>query len=70
MSNNKAEIEKDLCKGCRLCVEFCPKQCIALGSDINILGYQFAKFVNPDCIACGFCFYICPEPGAVRVYKG
>lgn len=69
MDDNHAEIEQQLCKGCRLCIEFCPRQCLGLGSEINNLGYQYARFVNPQCTACGFCYYICPEPGAVKVFK-
>lgn len=69
MDGNHIDIERNLCKGCKLCVEFCPHHCIAIGSDINILGYQFAKFVKPECTACGFCFYMCPEPGTIKVFK-
>ena len=66
---NFAFIEPDLCKGCRLCVETCPSGCLEMGTQINKLGYQFARFVNWECTACGMCFYACPEPGAIRVYR-
>ncbi|MCF7928787.1 MAG: 4Fe-4S dicluster domain-containing protein [Spirochaetales bacterium] len=66
---NYIVINPDECKGCRLCIEACPFQCIVIGSDINSLGYQYAKFEKPDCTACGLCFYACPEPGAITVYK-
>ena len=62
-------IDSKECKGCRLCVEACPKNCIAIGSKINELGYQHAVYENPRCIACGFCYYVCPEPGAITVCK-
>ena len=67
---NYVEIEASQCKGCRLCVEVCPKGCLVVGSDINQIGYQYAKFEQQGCTACGLCFYICPEPGAIIVYKG
>ncbi len=70
MSDNYIEIEPSQCKGCRLCVEACPHQCIVIGSHINEIGYQYARFEKHECIACGFCYYICPEPGAITVYKG
>ena len=66
---NFVRIEADQCKGCRLCVETCPNHCIVIGSKINKLGYQNARFESPDCTACGLCFYVCPEPGAIIVYK-
>jgi len=67
---NQSIIEKDQCKGCRVCVNSCPNHCLSIGSDINILGYQYARSVPEGCTACGICFYVCPEPGAIRVYKG
>ncbi len=69
MTDNRVEIDPAQCKGCRLCVEACPKHCLIIGSEINVLGYQYAKFQNPECTACGLCFYVCPEPGAVTVLK-
>ena len=66
---NYVRIEADQCKGCRLCVESCPTDCIVIGSKINILGYQHARFETNACTACGICFYVCPEPGAITVYK-
>ncbi|HKJ84603.1 MAG TPA: ferredoxin family protein [Spirochaetia bacterium] len=66
---NYAHVEPDLCKGCRLCVETCPRSCLEMGTEINKLGYQYARFVNSTCTACGMCFYACPEPGAITVYK-
>jgi NAD-dependent dihydropyrimidine dehydrogenase PreA subunit len=69
MAKNYIHIDSSQCKGCRLCVESCPKNCIAIGSTINEIGYQYAEYKNPQCIACGFCYYVCPEPGAITVYK-
>ena len=67
---NQSLINADLCKGCRVCVESCPKHCLSIGSAINILGYQYAVSSSEGCTACGICFYVCPEPGAVTVHKG
>jgi NAD-dependent dihydropyrimidine dehydrogenase PreA subunit len=69
MANNYIVIHKSQCKGCRICVEACPHKCIVIGSDINDLGYQYARFDKHECTACGFCYYACPEPGAITVYK-
>lgn len=63
------KIDENVCKGCKVCIEACPKHCIVMGSEINKMGYQFAKFKNPGCIGCGICFYVCPEPGAITVCK-
>lgn len=69
MNKNFAKIESSECKGCKVCVEACPKNCIFIGSEINSLGYQYAQFDSDQCTACGLCYYVCPEPGAITVYK-
>jgi len=63
-------IEPSECKGCRLCVESCPKECIVIGSEINGIGYQYARYTGRGCTACGICYYVCPEPGAITVIRG
>ena len=40
-----------------------------LGAELNQMGYRYARFEQPGCIACGLCFYCCPEFGAITVYK-
>jgi NAD-dependent dihydropyrimidine dehydrogenase PreA subunit len=40
-----------------------------MSDKINILGYTYAEYIGEFCTGCGFCFYACPEPGAVTVYK-
>jgi NAD-dependent dihydropyrimidine dehydrogenase PreA subunit len=68
---NHVIISAEECKGCRLCIKACPKECIALGTEINSSGYVAAEFKsgNCDCTACGLCYFICPEPGAITVIE-
>ena len=43
------------CKGCGICVEFCPKKVLSLeGERIKINSID-------DCIACGMCESLCPD---------
>jgi NAD-dependent dihydropyrimidine dehydrogenase PreA subunit len=66
---NHIQIAPDECKGCRFCVAMCPQRCISISDSINKLGYQFAEFTSEKCTACGICFDVCPEPGAITVIK-
>lgn len=44
------------CKGCGLCVEFCPSQVLALGQDSHPLAIYPEK-----CTACRWCEMHCPD---------
>ncbi|EPR42847.1 4Fe-4S ferredoxin, iron-sulpur binding domain-containing protein [Desulfovibrio sp. X2] len=49
-------IYPDWCKGCGICVEFCPAKVLAIGKDGK------ARAVKPEeCINCGFCERHCPD---------
>ncbi|MBM4446263.1 MAG: 4Fe-4S dicluster domain-containing protein [Chloroflexi bacterium] len=64
------EISRDLCKGCELCISFCPKGIIALSDKLNMNGYLPAVFNdNGECTGCAICALVCPEV-AIEVYRG
>lgn len=55
-------IERDRCKGCRFCVEYCPKDVLKMSDDFNVKGYHPPDIVNEnDCVYCQLCETICPE---------
>lgn len=67
----KIKINKDRCKGCYLCVSYCPKGLITIDSELNKLGVKPVKFQNKkgvQCIGCAFCALICPDCG-IEVIK-
>ncbi|WP_324669583.1 4Fe-4S binding protein [Geochorda subterranea] len=56
-------IDRDRCKGCELCISFCPTGVLALSDrDFNASGYRPAVVVRPDaCTGCAHCARMCPE---------
>ncbi len=54
---------EDKCKGCGLCVEFCPKRIIKLSqTQINKKGYHPAELIDDTkCIGCAACATMCPD---------
>jgi NAD-dependent dihydropyrimidine dehydrogenase PreA subunit len=62
-------IDQDSCKGCRLCIEACPVHVIEMSDQLNPSSYHFALYTGSGCTACGICWYACPEPGTITVYK-
>ena len=49
------------CKGCDLCIDYCPTRVLAASPQFNAKGYHYPVVVNDNCIACQACFSICPE---------
>jgi 2-oxoglutarate ferredoxin oxidoreductase subunit delta len=70
MAKGEIVILDDSCKGCALCVEYCPKGCILVATDkFTSGGLQLPEFVNKDdCVACKICGNMCPD-FAIEVYK-
>lgn len=64
-------VDEHYCKGCSLCVEACPKDCIALDeSRITPKGYHPAVLTDESlCTGCIACALMCPEV-AITVVKG
>lgn len=62
-------IDKERCKGCTFCIEFCPRKSISLSHDLNLKGYFVAAIApEQDCTGCGTCAIVCPEV-AIEVEK-
>ena len=65
----KIIIDKEFCKGCKFCIEFCPKGDIRLSTKLNSKGYHFAEYdKKKDCTGCAICALVCPE-AAIEVYR-
>jgi 2-oxoglutarate ferredoxin oxidoreductase subunit delta len=55
-TNIEISIIKEFCKGCAICVEFCPKDVLVLGNDLKV------NCINIDaCNGDGLCELRCPD---------
>ncbi|HOP86943.1 MAG TPA: ferredoxin family protein [Syntrophorhabdaceae bacterium] len=63
------KIDQERCKGCSLCVEFCPKKALFISEKLNMKGYFVAAFdEKKECTGCISCVLVCPDV-AIEVYK-
>ncbi len=62
-------IDKERCKGCKLCVVACPVQVLALSDEVNGKGYNYLQMIHPDdCVGCASCAIVCPD-SCIAVYR-
>jgi 2-oxoglutarate ferredoxin oxidoreductase subunit delta len=52
----RIHINRDWCKGCRICVAFCPKNVLELDAEGKAVAAR-----PDDCIWCGDCEVRCPD---------
>ena len=70
MAKGYINIEQELCKGCQICISFCPKDAILQSENVNASGYFPVQYNdNGECTGCAICAVVCPEV-AIEVYRG
>ncbi len=66
---NVCKINVNLCKGCGICVKFCPKHVLEISDELNPSGFHPAHPAKPElCTACAICAEMCPET-AIEIYR-
>lgn len=55
-------VKPERCKGCEICVDFCPSKIIVRSEEYNVLGYKPVKVLAQEkCIKCRLCEMLCPD---------
>jgi 2-oxoglutarate ferredoxin oxidoreductase subunit delta len=62
------EIDPSRCKGCELCVPYCPEGTLAMSSTMSKRGYILPEMVQPNCTGCMQCARVCPDV-AITVFR-
>ena len=63
-------VDKKLCKGCGICVEFCPRKVLEMSTEMDERGFRTPRNTKEsDCTLCGLCEMYCPD-FAICVRKG
>jgi 2-oxoglutarate ferredoxin oxidoreductase subunit delta len=69
-TQGRIEIDQEFCKGCLICLHFCPKDVIYRSDEVNASGYLPVRSNdNGECTGCAICAVVCPE-AAIEVYRG
>ena len=63
MAKGMITIDEGRCKGCSLCVEFCPQKILSLSKDrFNVIGYRPVEVSDmAACTGCEICAVMCPD---------
>ena len=57
-----AHINIEWCKGCGICVQFCPQNVLVLSQGFNAKGYHPPEVeVADECRECHYCEIVCPD---------
>ena len=55
------DIDKNICKGCGLCIVVCANKALAIGTERNGMGYLVPAPSDAVCKGCDTCAMICPD---------
>jgi 2-oxoglutarate ferredoxin oxidoreductase subunit delta len=55
-------VDARFCKGCGVCIQFCPQHALKLTEEVNSRGFFTPYLVDvSECTECRQCEYLCPD---------
>lgn len=61
-SRGEVYITRERCKGCGICIKFCPFGVLAFSEDFNSKGFHTPISIKPEeCTGCNLCGFYCPD---------
>jgi 2-oxoglutarate ferredoxin oxidoreductase subunit delta len=64
-------VNREHCKGCKFCIQFCPMDVLVESEAMNAKGYHYPEVGKPgECTGCRLCEHICPEFAIVVSKEG
>ncbi len=59
---SRVAVIEELCKGCNVCIELCPKDLLRESKKLNVKGIFPPTLIDQDqCTGCGICELYCPD---------
>ncbi|MDP7547283.1 MAG: 4Fe-4S binding protein [Alphaproteobacteria bacterium] len=63
-------IDEERCKGCDICVEYCPPHVLRLSDQRNSLNHLVVElFDEANCTGCEICARVCPDMAITQVFR-
>ncbi|MDR2467918.1 MAG: 4Fe-4S binding protein [Spirochaetaceae bacterium] len=60
-NKGRVEVNRELCKGCYLCIHACKKGVLSIDETPAALGVYPVKASGTACVGCGNCYVVCPD---------
>ena len=62
VAKGQVTVIQERCKGCELCVKYCPRNVLRMSQTFNVKGYYYPEVEGEDnCVNCHFCEALCPD---------
>ena len=55
------KFREERCKGCDICIDFCPTQALQRGTESSATGVFLPVLEEAKCNYCGLCDLLCPD---------